>query len=249
MSIHKTEAIVLKTFDFRETSLIAHFFTKEYGRLNGILKGIRKDPRKFASTLEPFSINEIIFYPSRASGLHLVSQCDLRDNLNSARARLESVASASYAVDLINRLMPAEEKNEEVYLLACFALRQINKGDDSEKVLRIFIIKLLKLIGFQPRLDGCVMCNKNILESAYFNIRRGGLLCPACAPQGANDSTGVLRGTIASITHMERNRGEDSLRLELTPQIKNELDGIIRNFMEFHLQINLKSRQLLEVLT
>lgn len=249
MAIHKAQALVLRTFDFRETSLIAHFFTKEYGRINGILKGIRKDPRKFASTLEPFSINEIIFYSSRASGLHLISQCDLRDNFNSIRARLESVSSASYAVDLISRLMPAEEKNEEAYCLACFALQQINRGDDSEKVLRIFIIKLLKLIGFQPRLDGCVMCNKNIIESAYFNIRRGGLLCPACAPQGANDSTRVLRGTIASITHMERNRGEDSLRLELTPQIKNELDGIIRNFMEFHLQINLKSRQLLEVLT
>ena len=64
MAIIKTEAIVLKTFDFRETSLIAHFFTKDHGRVNGILKGIRKDPRKFASTLEPFSSNEIVFYQS-----------------------------------------------------------------------------------------------------------------------------------------------------------------------------------------
>lgn len=249
MAIHKTEAIVLKTFDFRETSLIAHFFTKDYGRINGILKGIRKDPKKFASTLEPFSLNEVIFYSGHASGLHLTSQCDLMDNFNCIRARLESVASASYAVDLINRLLPAEEKNEEVYRLTCFTLKQIDKGEDSEKVLRIFIIKLLKLIGFQPRLDGCVMCNGNIFEAAYFNVSRGGLLCPACAPRSANNSIGVLRGTIASITHMERNSGEDSLRLELAPRIKNELDGIIRNFMEFHLQINLKSRQLLEVLT
>jgi DNA repair protein RecO len=44
MSIHKTEAIVLSRRDFRETSLIANFFTRDYGRISGLLKGIRKEP-------------------------------------------------------------------------------------------------------------------------------------------------------------------------------------------------------------
>lgn len=248
MAIHKTEAIVLKTFDFRETSVIASFFTKEHGRLSGILKGIRKDPRKFASTLEPFSINELIFYSSRASSIHLISQCDLKNNFNRLRARLKSIGIASYLVDLIERLMPAEEKNERAYKLAAFALRQMDEGIDADKVMRIFIVKFLRLIGFQPRLDGCVMCNKDIASCAYFNTRRGGLLCPACAAKDAYSSS-VLRGTIASILYMELNSWENALRLELDAQIKDELGGIIRNFMEFHLQIRPKSRELLEVLS
>ena len=107
-----------------ETSLIAHFFTKDHSGINGILKGIRKDPRKFASTLEPFSSNEIVFYQSRNSDLQLVSQCDLKDNFNSLRNNLESIASAYYLVDLLKQLMPEEEKNTAVYELAVSALKQ-----------------------------------------------------------------------------------------------------------------------------
>ena len=62
MPIHKTDAIVLNKRDFRETSLIVDLFSRDFGRLCGLLKGIRTEPEKFASTLEPFSHNEIIFY-------------------------------------------------------------------------------------------------------------------------------------------------------------------------------------------
>lgn len=80
MSIEKSPAIVLKRRDFRETSLIAEFYTRDFGKLSGLLKGIKAEPAKFASTLEPFSHNEIIFYRKSNSSLHLVSQCDSRDN-------------------------------------------------------------------------------------------------------------------------------------------------------------------------
>jgi len=37
MPIHKTEAIVLRRFDFRETSLIADFYTRDFGKIKGIV--------------------------------------------------------------------------------------------------------------------------------------------------------------------------------------------------------------------
>ena len=39
--ILKAEGIVLKTFNFRETSCIVTFFTKEHGKIKGVLKGIQ----------------------------------------------------------------------------------------------------------------------------------------------------------------------------------------------------------------
>ena len=247
MAILQTEAIVLKTFDFRETSLIAHFFTKDHGRINGILKGIRKDPRKFASTLEPFSSNEIVFYQSRNSGLQLVSQCDLKDNFNSLRNNLESITSAYYLVDLLKQLMPEEEKNTAVYELAVSALKQMELSNEPRKVSRVFIIKFLKLIGFRPRLEACVICNKDVLGEAYFNARRGGLLCPKCSVSD-NYSAAVLKGTVASILHMEENNWENSLRLDLSGKIKEEFNVILQNFMEFHLQVRPRSKEVLAAL-
>jgi len=54
MSIHKTEALVLNKWDFRETSIIVNFYSRDFGKMSGILKGIKKEPAKFASTLELF---------------------------------------------------------------------------------------------------------------------------------------------------------------------------------------------------
>ena len=80
--ICRDEAIVLKTRDFRETSKIAVFYTKQHGKMSGLFKGIRKEPKKFATTLDVLTFNEIIFYKKRFSELHLVSQCDLRRNFD-----------------------------------------------------------------------------------------------------------------------------------------------------------------------
>lgn len=247
MAILKAQAIVLKTFDFRETSLIVHFFSLEYGKLNGILKGIRKDPRKFASTLEPFSSNDIIFYANRQSDLHLVSHCDLKDNFTKIRYDLKSFAHASYMIDLLASLMPQEEKNPEVYSLTISALKQMDLEEDAEKISRIFLVKLLKLIGFRPRLDGCILCDQDIGSPAYFNVRQGGLLCPRCHKRDRYSSN-ILQGTIASILHMEFSPWQAALRLGLDKKVKEELTGLLRSFVEFHLQIKLKSQGLLEAM-
>ena len=77
--IVKTEGIVLKTFDFRETSRIATFFTRDFGKVKGVLKGIRKDPKKFGSSIEKFSVNDIVYYQYRNNDIHLVSHCDMKD--------------------------------------------------------------------------------------------------------------------------------------------------------------------------
>ena len=56
--IPRTEAIVLKSFDYRETSKIVTFYTKDRGKITGVMKGVRKDPRKFGSSVDKYSIND-----------------------------------------------------------------------------------------------------------------------------------------------------------------------------------------------
>src|SRR5208283_1225964 len=115
--IVKTEGIVLKGFDFRETSRIAIFFTREYGKVKGVLKGIRKDPKKFGSSVDKFSVNDIVYYQYRNSDLHLVSHCDMKEFFSGLRQDLERMTAASYAAELIDTLMPSEEQNLEIYNL------------------------------------------------------------------------------------------------------------------------------------
>src|SRR3990167_5611362 len=118
MSATKSLAFVLNTQDYRDTSLLGDFYTKDYGRIRGIVKGIRDTRARFGSTLEPFSLNEILFYRRRKGGdLHLVTQVDLVDLFQDVREDLERLAAASYCTELVRELVENEEPSPEIFEL------------------------------------------------------------------------------------------------------------------------------------
>lgn len=244
MPIHKTEAIVLRKRDFRETSLIADFFTKDFGKLSGLLKGIRKDPKKFASTLEPFSHNEIVFYRSRNSNLHLVSQCDLKDNFTGARNNISKVGIASVMVEMLHALMQDEDKNAEIFDLTSTCLKELETTNNPDKLTTIFKIKTLALSGFKPNFDSCVSCGSKTMEQTKFSLNLGGLLCVRCHKKDFKART-IFRGTVASILHIQRNDFSNNLNLGMNPQIKKELELILNSFLNFHLDRELKSEKVM----
>lgn len=244
MSIHKTEAIVLNRRNFRETSMIADFFTLDFGKVSGVLKGIKEDVAKFASTVEPFSSNEIVFYKKTNSSLQLVSQCDLRDNFNAIRQDISKVGIASLMMELLSVIMPQEEKNEEIFHLTRDSLLELANNKYFDKIITIFKIKLLSLSGFKPHLDSCVTCDSKIVGQSKFSLRLGGLLCPSCVLKDKN-SRMIFRGTIATILHIEKNNFRTNLNLGINPQIRRELDSILNAFLNFHLEKEFKAQKVL----
>ncbi len=238
--LQKAEAIVLKTYLFRETSRIAVFYSREFGKINGLLKGIRKDPRKFATNLQLASLNDLVFYKKRASDLHLVGQCDLKQDFSLLREDLKKSASTSYCLELVNFIMPQEDKNEAVFNLLFKFLQELSQSSEAEKLIYIFQIKILSLSGFKPHFDSCVSCNRLISQKAKFSHQLGGLICHNCASQDKG-SVPILKGTIATILHIEKSAWKDSLRLGISYGIRKELKSILNSFLTFHLERPLKT--------
>ncbi len=247
MSIDRATGLVLNKRDLRETSLIVDFYTKEFGKICGILKGIRTDPKKFASNLEPFSLNEIIFYRKTHSSLHLVSQADKINNFTRIRQSIDRTTAAGFMMELVNSIMPAEDKNEEIYELALASLKELETNYSPDKIATIFKIKMLSLSGFKPHFDSCLSCLEKIMGQSKFSLAQGGLLCPRCMSKDPA-ARGIFRGTIATVLHIEKNSFANSLNLGMNPQIKKELDLILNAFLNFHLGRELKSQKLMSKL-
>ncbi len=243
MAIISTEAIVLRSIDHRETSKIAFFFTKDKGRVTGVLKGIRKDPRKFGSSLEKFSVNDIVYYEYRNSDIHLVSACDMKGFFAGIRQEGRLITAADYGAELVNRIMPPEQPNPEVfrllldYLLALDVERNLN---DVDRLVHMFQIKFLAFSGFRPHIDSCVICGQVIGARARFSLRRGGLVCDNC--QGRD--TGLLpvsKGAVATLLYVEKEPWGRCLKLRMPSSIKAEMRRILNNFLLFHLEKNIRS--------
>jgi DNA repair protein RecO (recombination protein O) len=239
MPIHKTDAIVLSTQNFRQTSLIVNFYTRDFGKLSGLLKGAREDPTKFNSNLDTVSLNEIIFYKKRSSSLYLVSQCDLKRDFRLIKNDLERIRKAFSLVELLDIVTVEGDKNEQIFDLALTCLEQLENSFDLDKLLIIFKIKLLDFCGFKPHLDSCVSCNNKIIAQARFSLKFGGLLCERCIAKDIKSRT-VFRGTVASILYIEKNNLDNVLRLGMNQAIKRELHQVLDGFLEFHLDKQIK---------
>ncbi|MFH1655490.1 MAG: DNA repair protein RecO [Candidatus Omnitrophota bacterium] len=241
--VQKAKGILLKRMDFRETSLLLTFFTKEFGKRKGIIKGVRKDPKKIASNLSLCSYNDIQFYEKTNSELDLISQSDLIKDYSFIRKDIKKISLASYILEFTDAVMPLHDKNQKVFdlLLNCFeSLETIN----TEKILYSFQIKMLSLSGFKPHLDACISCKKELHGAANFSVYLGGLICPACKNRDENTSS-VLKGTINSLIFLETSPWQKSLNLALSKQLESELRSILYNFLSFHLDKNMKSYRFL----
>jgi DNA repair protein RecO (recombination protein O) len=247
MAINKTEAIVLNRRDFRETSVIADFYTRDFGKMAGLLKGIRQEPGKFASTVEPFSYNEIVFYQKRNSALHLVAQCDLRQDFYNLKKDLTKLSLCSIITELVDEVMAPEDKNEGVFDLLLDTLKEIDVSNNPHKITLLFKIKCLALSGFKPHFDSCVTCGAKINGDSKFSTSLGGLLCFKCLKKDPG-ARSIFRGTIATVLYIQKNDFKTNLNLGLNPQIKKELEIIVNAFLNFHLEKQLKSEQVLNKL-
>ena len=190
----------------------------------------------------------MIFYRSRNSSLHLVSQCDKKNSFDLIRQSISRSGLACFMMELLSAVMPAEDKNEEVFDLSIDCLRELETDSMPGKIATIFKIKMLALSGFKPHFDSCVSCQDKILGQSKFSLALGGLLCQRCAGKD-NTARSIFRGTVATILHIERNDLRKNLTLGLNPQIKKELEMILNAFLNFHLEKELKSQKVLNKMT
>lgn len=242
MAIQTTEAFVLNRRDFRETSVLAAFYSKDFGKIKGILKGIRSEKHRYASSAELFSLNKIVFYEKSRSEFNNITQCDLIDGFFGIRKSLGAIAYATYLAELVDMLTEANEKNNQIYELLYRSFNLLSAGEEPNKIVRIFELRFLSSLGFAPTLDSCINCGEGIFEKARFSLRRGGMLCERCLKEDTN-ARPISRGAVQTLSHIESAKLGSLLKFKISRSIEGELKVLIEELLESHLERPLKSKR------
>jgi DNA repair protein RecO (recombination protein O) len=163
--ITKTDAIVLKTMKFRDTSKIVTFYTRQYGKLKGVAKGARQMKSKFGASLEPMTRVSLVLYRKEHRDLQLVSQCDIVNYYKRIHSEIERMSVALSILDLVNQLTHDEEENGELFRLLVETFDQLERAAKNHaNLFYAFEIRLAGLFGFSPDLEVCGRCRKPIGE-------------------------------------------------------------------------------------
>ena len=245
MSATKTEAFVLKTQDYRDTSLLCSFYTRDFGKIRGIVKGVRDARGRYGSTLEPFSLNEILFYRRRRGGdLHQVTQIELLDLFPTVREDLERLAYAYYFADLLDEWVEVEDPNPGIFELLKDSLLFLGSGASPKRAARIFELKLLDFLGLMPEIRACAVCQAKDPDPVYFSVSLGGIACKNCLSSAG--SIPVSRGALNFLEHVGRSSLKDLYNVKVSQGVGEEIEKILRRFVDFHLVNKLKSVIFLE---
>lgn len=250
MSITKTEAIVLKSMKFGDTSRIATLYSKDHGKIKVIAKGIRKPKSRLAGALQTFSHIQIVFYKKRTTEIYLLSQADVIDSHQLLYKDLNRYAFASAALELLDKLITGEEPNPRLFELALSILYLVEKLPEKqlEKAFCYFALSLTDLLGYKPKFDRCVTCGRKV-EGAFmlFSPEKGGIICKRCA---AADQAflRLSRDSVAVALKLQSIKTEDLDTYNIPKGRLSEILKMILNLLDYHTERgkDLKSLELLK---
>jgi DNA repair protein RecO len=241
MAPQKTQAIILKTLPFQETSYILHLVTQSHGLVHGIAKGVRR--AKGLSFLERGFLVECLLYVKSSRDLHTMGAIQILDFFPGVRGSLLKSTVRDTAFELVMGAVHDSEPHPELYHLLVDWLRGLDgasAGDSYPYALWRFLVDFAHQMGFRLDFSTCIGCNRPIgREVAYLNVRQGGPECAACARQ-KNDRERVNEDFRRSLT------GEN--RIEFTRGESLRLTRLLSYFIRYHCDVrgDLKSVEFLE---
>ena len=171
--IVKSEAIVLKTVDYSESSIIATLFTKEKGKVAVIAKGARKPKNKFAAFLVVGQLLEVVFYSKESRSVQTLSDVSYIEKLHSFRVDIEKMAIMMTTTEFTNQVLHDNEINTDLFGFLKRMLVWVDKQDDVPPQLFPYLqLRIAEYIGI-----GVQYMDDDNSDDGYLNISSG-LLSP-----------------------------------------------------------------------
>ena len=237
--IIRTEAVVLRTMPFRETSQIVTLFTREKGKITVLAKGARKLKSQFGATLQTMAHIQAIFYYKPTRSLQTLSETAHLTVLNRITSDLDKISAGMRMIEMVNALMQDEEQNPQVLNLLTESLIGLDEADvNMANLWPYFQLRLAGCLGFLPAIDR---------DDVHALPEKGGLLMLDTggmdAGKNASSSTvAASRTTLRAFAILARAKQTDIMRLTLKPEIMHEVSELIERYLKYHIEEALPTR-------
>ena len=264
MPLEKTEAILLRSHNWAESSRTVVVFSRAFGKLALVDKGGRSMKSR-RGRLVAFARLQLTFYTSRREGHGYISDLDLIGSGDfAAEGNLGRLAFGSAACELLDTLLPDAEAMPELYDYFALYLDYLNLADRRSlaALFVAFMLRTLSHLGYHPSLAACVNCGRDLSAPGPasegpaagecpvdFSVARGGVVCGACQTVGdyyihlSRDQHGrLIRLQTASL--------KEAAALPISYREASVLLEVLTRFLSYQAQINgaLKSQDFLEKL-
>lgn len=243
--LYRVEGIVIRSMDYGEGNKIITLCTENSGKVGVLVRGAKKVKSRHAAMTQLFTLGEYVFFRT-GTGLGTLNAGEIIASHHTLREDLVLAANASYACELLDRVLQDEETGSFWFhqLKAC--LEALSEKKDPAIIIHLYEMKILQAAGYAPELEQCISCGQaRSDEQLLLSPRLGGVLCRYCKhfdPPAIAVSPKTLKLLRVFARVDLRRLGS----IDVKPETKVELKKVMRAFMDMQLGLNLKSRNFLD---
>lgn len=234
-----TDAVVLRTMKYRESSRIAVLYTRELGKISVIAKGARDGKSRLGGGLQPMNMVSAVLYVRDSRELQLITQCDLLVPMHALVADLEKMGPAMAALELTDAVSPPGEPSGELFALLGRTLGAVSGATNQPgNALYYFELHLLDLIGFRPELTRCASCGAAAGQQGGEGLRMsaGGILCRECSRK-KEGLEGVSAAALSALRRLQDSADPAAAtRMTLDAPLRGEIARVLRHYLQVHVE-------------
>jgi len=155
MSVLQSESIVLSRMAYKETSYIVNLYTRDAGRVDGIVSGVRKkNARISAGLLQPGTLVEMQCSFKEAGKLQRIGQLKPHLIYKHMLSDVRKSAVALFVGELLKNILKTSQNDEDLYFWIKQFFIYLDLTKDSVANFPIyFLAELTVYLGIQPSTD------------------------------------------------------------------------------------------------
>ena len=239
--ITSTEAVILTSMRYGDTSKIVTAYTRQYGKLSLMAKGAAAAKSKFGAALEPMCHCQLVLYKKDARDLHLLSQADSIQSFRGVQAHPDKLMLGFAVVEFVHATVHGEEEHEQLFTLLLDALARLERIERNPTgVLLRYLLDFSEAMGFAIDLDHCLRCRADLHEETsvqgrvMFSLPEGAFTCSNCADAwgGAGVSAPAFRG----LQWLAASAGDGLALLSMPSPVAHESIRILHQYIASHIQ-------------
>lgn len=163
--VYLQPAFVLHQRPYRNTSIIVDVFSRDYGRLSLIAKGVKQKKSALKSILQNFQLLNVSWV--RRSDLGVLTAAEFKNP--TIHLSQENVYPALYLNELIIRLLQSFDAMPELFDAYSDTLRALNENIPTAIILRLFEKQLLQSLGYEIHLSHEAETHESIETHKYYS--------------------------------------------------------------------------------
>lgn len=113
--ITQTQAIILRSVDYQESSKILTVLSKEHGKIALIARGVKKPKSKLSGLIDLGNILDVVYYYKSTRGVQSLTEASISYSTPNFRIDFERAAILYATLELTGQLTHENEVNEPIY--------------------------------------------------------------------------------------------------------------------------------------